>query len=443
MTRHALALLLVAGTLVGCSAAPSPTTSDPRPTPTPSTSPTPLTAPVSTDALVDRGLTAEPVPGSVGTAVGVEPCPDVETDGYGTYSRVCLRDDAPILAFDPQGPYSWLALGVPYPVRPDFTAAQIPVAARFLLGALADPVTQWDDSPAAWARTNAELDTLFGEPGHDLRPEDPASDAVMGLFDAGGWRGAAGLRPAATTAGQTRTRVDTLEISGLSGSSVGEATVENQGLTVDVKAVTSAVVLDDHVAWELRRGVLAHVRSVQSTGLVDGVEWSAWHAVGREVAGGVDALPVLATQAAVPDGWVVRDEVPGLSFALPPDAGEPEVTTGDEPGTTYTYTFADSGAQVRVERRYVPRGDAGRWFARRDHESYGLRVPGIRYAAAEAGTSPRGRYLVTVDLVTEPPADPEGGDDQVGAYTVTWESTGQTATEEIRERIGTFSHSWG
>lgn len=433
MTRTALPLLVLAVGLAACSAAPPPSSAEPTPTPSPS--PTPLAAPVTTEELVERGLTVVPEPGVGSIAPGVEACPEPATDPYGTYHRVCVRDDAPVMAFDPDGPYNWLAYGAPYRVRPEFSAAQVPVSVRFVVDAFADPVTQWDDSPEAWARVNAGLDALFDAPGYDLRPEDPASDAVMGVFDVDGWREEAGLEPAAAAEGQTRTRMEELKVDGMLGTLVGEDSPEAQALTVGVKAVTSQVVLEDDLAWELRRGVHADVTSLQRTGEVHSVEWSAWHAVGRYVAGGIDALPVLETGSSVPGGWVTREEVPGLSFALPPGVEAPQVTTDDEWGTVYTYTLPGEAGQVRVERRYRPRASAAEWFARRGHVSYGLRVPGVWYAAAEAGPDGRGRHLVTVNLLQEPHAET---DESVGAFVVRWESTPETATDEIRERLATF-----
>lgn len=434
MRRTTLTVIALAATLL-LTACTGPRTPDDSPTstPTPSPTPTPLTAPASTDELVRRGMTLEPALAE--SVPDVEPCPELSTDRLGTYRRVCLRPDAPVITFDPDGPLRWLLQTdqyKPYPLDAAFVTEQLAATGRFTISVMVDPPAQWDDSPDAWATTDAEMNTFIPVDGVSLRDDALTSDHRMGIFNAGEWRDGAGLRPGPTTPEGTRLRVVDLRRGHLTYRHGEPLTAETVGLGAEIEATSEQIVLDEQgTSWLMRRQVSTDVGTRLGTRSMTDARWRASYDVVREVEGGAAALPVLPTSPVDLAGWDTRDEH-GLQVAVPPGTTVEEPETSTDPRSVFTLPGSPQELVVRGPSR-VPQ--PGVWYAVRGYDNYGLQVSGASAAAAEVGPADDDGNVV-VDLTVQG-ADEKG---ETWQWTLTWATTPQEVTTQVAERAGWLTH---
>ncbi|WP_421732976.1 hypothetical protein [Cellulomonas sp.] len=426
----ALALAL---TLGSCAVGPPPTHA-----PSSSTAPVPAptaTVPVTSESLVAAGLTDSAAIPTSDPMLGVVPCTTPATDRYGSYHPICLPDDAPILQFDPTGPWSWLVTppGAPLPLDPGYVASAVDQAGRLLVD-LIDSPAQWDDSPAAWSGIGSRFGALLNRGADDLRASVASRPERVGMFDLDDWREAWGLRPAAYPAEGPRLRVHDLRTTDIVVGGGRPTTRDDIGVTVTVHARFSQPVLDaDGATWELIQSVSLVVSSLEATGAVREIEWSEDHAVGRRLRGGQASLPRLDVDAAVPPGWAPQG-IGALTFALPGSSSLAEESVDGATVAWRQFTLDGEGRELYVSGpalMHDPPPEGG-WWVVPDFDNYGLDIPGAEVAAAEIGRDELGRFRARVDLQAF-----EHG--STWNYHVEWDTTPERAEDELRMLVGSMS----
>lgn len=427
------ALLIVA--LAGCGTsgdAEGPATTDLTPTEES------LIAPVGTDELAGAGLLLDDVIDPAQSAEhGVVTGEAARTDRYGDYTRVALAPDAPVLTFDPAGPWAelteWFDLA--------YIQQTLATGAAYFVEEWVDSPTRWDDSDAAWSVLNTATGELMGAVGKDVRGWVADGDAVTRVFDVADWREALGVRPAEYTPGVPRFTVDDLAVTDMAvyAPRAESGDTETVGLRITYEmSVSEPVVTGDGRVATMSQWQSLTLSGLRATGLVDRLEWDGRYQIASEVDGGMTALPVLETPAGLPAGWQAQT-LDGLTFAVPAVAS---VEESAEPGTTPPWTsFAlgtttpsgDTGLVWARGALAVPAGvDAGSWAAVEGFENYGLEVPGAEYAAAEVGTDMYGRFRVRVFLGATWDGAPV-------SYRVEWDTTPEAAEAELIQYVGAMS----
>jgi hypothetical protein len=421
-TVLALAAVLA---VAGCTHAGGKTA---EPSLSPSASPAP---PITSAELVDAGLTR---PGGYGTGdptLGVVPCETTATDRYGTFTRTCLRDDAPVLAFDAAGPHKSLLAPGNQGFEEGYVRAAVAAAGRFVVQDLIDSTAQWDDSPEAWVGIGAATGALFGDSPHDVRAS-MGDDTTNGWSDAGDWREKKGLRPAPYVAGVPRMSFDELEVAGITMSAIDDDDYRLgfSGINVQVDgSYRQPVLSEDGRTWDLVHRFSATISSEEATGVARAIEWRDHVTVGAPVAD-VRTLAVLRGRPGESGPVVTIDD---LSLTLP-DGATLAKESGNEARSWKAFTIGP-GRELGIDGAgsYEPPGEGGGWTAVRGFENYRLVVPGTHVALAEIGTDDDGRFRVRVDL------DARTADGGTRGYHVEWDSTPETAVAELQRIAGSLS----
>lgn len=427
------ALVLVA-VLAGCSSGGTP---DGDPQSEAEAAAAALTAPVGTDELAAVGLLeAEELDPADNAAVGVVVSDTTATDRYGEYTRVRLADDAPILAFDPEGPWGELVRMLSVQHINDTLAA----GARYFIDEWVDSPARWDDSAEAWSGLSAATHTLLGTSEIDMHAAVTSAQSANRMFDIGDWREGLGLRPAAYAPGVPRITVDSLEVTDMSVfRPETEDAIDHVGLSVTFTMGFREPVVDaSGETFVMQQWQTMTINGVTTMDTVVGVTWDGGYSVDLPLAGGMDTLPVIETPAGVPDGWQTQT-IDELTFATPPGStpdtsSEADVTPAWTQITLTPGTAADSGAQllyVRGAEASDP-DDVGHWNAVYGFQNYGLTVPGADHAAAEIGTDSQGRYRARVFLSAEQDGKPV-------SYRIEWDTTPETAQNEVVQYVGAMS----
>ena len=424
----ALAVALTV-TLCACTVSEPPETAlSQTPSPTP-------TVPVSSETLVAADRTDTPPSPAADEMLGVVPCATAVTDAYGSYYPICVRDDAPVLRFDPAGQWSWVVTppGAPIPLDPQYVASAVDQAGRLLVD-LIDSPAQWDDSPQAWSGIGARVGSLLNRAPDDLRTVVASRPEKVGMFDVDQWREAAGNRPADYPTEGPRIRVLDLRVSQMSVSAGEPASRDNIGVTVTVQATFTQPVIDtDGTPWELRQHVSLVVSSLEATGAVRDLEWSEDHVVGRNLRGGQQSLPEFPIDAAMPTGWLPQS-IGALTFALPDGSTLAEESVEGATVPWKRFDLPDGPREFDIsgpELDHDPAPEGG-WWVLPGFANYGLDIPGSEVAAAEIGTDGLGRYRARVDLRSF-----EHGSTR--KYHVEWDTTPERAEAELREVVGALS----
>ncbi|MGY4644776.1 hypothetical protein [Cellulomonas sp. URHB0016] len=424
--RPAVLALAVVVALVGCTDDDS---GAEVPDPSPSVSRRP---PITSAELVDAGLARAPGYGTGDLDLGVVPCDTTATDRYGTFTRTCLRDDAPVLAFDATGPDRSLLAPGSQGFDEGYVRAAVAAAGRFVVQDLIDSTAQWDDSPEAWAGLDAATGALFGDSPHDVRASI-GDGTTTGWSDAGDWRENQGLRPAPYEPGVPRMSFDELEVAGITMSAIdGDYRLGFSGINVQVDArYRQPVLTEDGRTWELVHWLSATISSDEATGAASGIEWRDHVTVGAEVPDVRTIAPLHGLAGAAGPVATIDD----LSLTLLEGAVLAKESE-NEARSWKTFTLGP-GRELRIDGAgsYAAPGEGVRWTAVREFENYRLLVPGAASALAEIGTDDEGRYRVRVDL------DASTSDGGTRAYHVEWDSTPETALAELQQIAGSMSFS--
>lgn len=428
---HIALVVALAVTLSSCTVAGS---TDPAPSRTPSPTPT---VPVSSETLVAAGLT-DPAPSpAADDLLGAVPCATAVTDAYGTYHPTCLRDDAPVLQFDPAGEWSWVVTppGAPIPLDAGYVASAVDQAGRLLVD-LIDSPAQWDDSPQAWSGIGTRVGSLLNLSPDDLRALVASQPETVGMFDVDKWREARGIQPAEYPTDGPRIRLLDLRVAGMvvsAGEPVGR---DNIGITVTVRATFTQPVIDkDGTSWELRQHVSLVVSSLEATGAVRDIEWRDDYVLGRNLSGGQQSLPDLATEPATPTGWQPQT-IGALTYALPEGStlAEESAEGTTVPWKRFALPPLDGPRELEIsgpelDRDPVPEGG---WWVVPGFANYGIDIPGSEVAAAEIGSDESGRYRARVYLRSF-----EHG--SAWLHHVEWDTAPDRAEAELREFVGAMS----
>ena len=433
---HALvvATALVAA-LAGCSQADDP--AGPRVDPSPADEAQALTVPATASDLAAAGLLPDAVLDESRSAEhGVVPGTETAVDRYGEYTRVTLAPDAPVLTFDPAGPWAevtqWL--------DPTYVQQALGDGASFFVEEWVDAPTRWDDSAQAWADLNTETGELMQAVGQDVRGWVAGGDGADRLFDLGDWREDLGIRPVGYAPGAPRFQVADLAVTDMAvyAPLAESGDMETIGLLVTFEITTDElVVTSDGGIAHLHHWQSLTLKSLQATGAVERLEWNASYQLGRELEGGMAALPVLATPAAVPAGWEAVT-VEGLTLAVPDGAAAQSDDDPDSGWTGYplgtTSADGESVLWVRGPREVSEGTDSGQWFALEGFLNYGLVIPGADVAAAEVGHDVWGQFRARVFVQATRDGAPV-------SYRVEWDTTPERAEAELIQIAGTMSVS--
>jgi hypothetical protein len=368
-------------------------------------------------------------------SLGVVPCDSTGTDRYGTFTRACLRDDAPVLVFDATGDDGWLLAPGPLGFDEGYVRTAVAQAGRFVVEDLVDSTAQWDDSPAAWEGIDAAVGALWGGAPYDVRARPAADDDVIdGLFDIDGWREAQGLRPAPYLDGVPRVSLDQLKVSGISASPLDDDHRHGYaGINIHVDAsYRMPAISEDGRTWELVHALSVTVSSEKDTGRASYVEWHDRVTVGARVRGGASALTRLAARPGRTGALVTIDD---LTLNVPAGASAGG-GSDDGAGGVRDWKWFTLGPGRRLEvdgaGDYAPKGGSDAWIAVPGFDNFRLAVEGAS-AAAEIGTDDSGRYRVRVDL------DVTASDGGSRPYHVEWDSTPDRALVELQAMAASFS----
>lgn len=432
VTVTAALCLLVATALAACSPG---ATDTPRPVTTAShedVTPGVLTAPVTTEALLDAGLLEKAtIDRTANAEFGVVASQETVIDSYGRYTRLGLSDDAPILQFDPAGEWGWLT----EKFDPAYVAQVLKTAATYLVEDWVDSPTRWDDSKRAWDEFGGDMNTLLGGPV--LEPRAVLAGSEGAYLDIGDWRQGLGLRPEPYVDEQVRVAVTRLEVDDMYylGNDAGDAT----GLEVSlVMAFDEVVVRTDGERFVMKQEVILTFRSAWPDGGIAKLLMGGAVSVGRRVDGGVEVIPLQEIDPGVPDGWQPI-QVGQLSFALPPevDTSETSVTAGWTEYTLGEPTAPDSG-EPQTFRVHGPTEGSEQpgWFAEDGFSSSRFEVPGATSVVARHGKDTDGRYRVRLSVHAMQDGAPV-------EYQIEFDSTAETAAEELTRYVATMSVAAG
>jgi hypothetical protein len=395
-----------------------------------------LTAPVGTDALAAAGLLENETLDPTGNAaVGVVVSDTTAVDRYGEYTRVRLADDAPVLTFDPEGPWGQLVreLGTQH-INDTLTAG-----ARYFVDEWVDSPARWDDSAEAWAGLNAATQTVMASSEIDMHAAATSAQSGSTTFDIGNWREGLGFRPAPYTPGVPRITVDSLTVTDMSVNRP-EDNRDAVGLRVTFEMKFREPVVDaTGAAFVMQQSLTLTVTGLKTRDGVIGISGNGTYSISSPLAGGMKTLPVFETPADVPKGWQTHT-IDGLTFATPPGIAQDTSSEADETPAWTQFTLTPETAPDAGDAKvlYV-RGaatneadDAGGWYAVYGFQNYGLTVDGADLAAAEIGTDEYGRYRVRVYLSAEQDGKPV-------SYHIEWDTTPETAQGELVQYVGAMS----
>ncbi|WP_449386046.1 hypothetical protein [Cellulomonas soli] len=390
-----------------------------------------LTAPASTDDLIEAGLVTEAsIDRTANAQFGVVASQETVIDSYGAYTRLELADDAPVLTYDPEGEWGWMT----EQFDAAFITESLKTGATYLVEDWADSPVRWDDSKRAWDEFTAAATELIGPLEGD--PRTLLSDSRGQYLDVDDWRQALGLRPEPYVDGQVRVEVTRLEVDHMYYYEL-KAGGSAMGLSLGlVMAFDEVVVRTDGTRFVMPQEIAVDIDFAGPGGGVEKVSVGGDLSVGRTLEGGVDAVPLLEVEPTVPGGWQTV-QVGRLSLALPPGAAQ-STSSGENVWPVWrSYTLgaatgSDAELPVMVVRDAVAGSEEPGWFALDGFENARLQIPGATSAVAEFGSEADGRYLVRIDVYTVQDGAPV-------FYEVEFDSTAETAQEELLQYVATMS----